>query len=409
MNVLARIRRLLAVVGVSLRRSYVRATKTAPGRTWMSIGGVALAVGLMVVVAGIGVGIATQSTVYGDNVDYWITPESEGSSSALIDTDGPQLDSVHPTASELSEHESIEYASPVLTQPLRIETDDGTADNVLAVGVINQPGFDAITDVTTEGLTEADPYYETNTWTGEIVASAGTAELLSATEGDAVVVTHPRGATEREFSVVTVDPGTASESQFPIVVMQLSELQAITGADRTDQAEQFVVSSNDPAIEPMLAEVYPHSTVSTRAGLNAQAVFEDELPLALSVTAAIIAVVIGTLFVMTTTGLSVAADRSRLSTLAAIGVSRSTRFRLLASELVLITVVGGLIGLGLGIIGIRGANIAAQRTVISGTVASTEPFVLASGLVIAGVIGVLSLPYLAILLRRVGTATEVGR
>ncbi len=409
MSPIARLRRLVAILGVSLRRTYVRATDTAPGRTWMSVVGVALAVGLMVVVAGIGVGIATQSTVYGDNVDYWITPESDGSSSALIDTDAPRFDSVHPTAAGLSNEDSIEYASPVLTQPLRVETDDGTAENVLAVGIVNDPQFDDITDVTTNGLTEGDPYYESDEWTGELVLSAGASELLAGTPGDAITVTHPRGARDREFTVSTVDSGTASGSQFPVVVMQLSELQAITGADRNDEADQLVVSSTDPSIEPMLADVYPRSTVSTRAGLNAQAVFEDELPLALSVTAGIIAVVIGTLFVMTTTGLSVAADRNRLSTLAAIGVSRSTRFRLLASELLLITVVGGLIGVMLGMAGIRAANTVAQRTLISGTVASTEPFVLASGLVIAGVIGLLSLPYLAILLRRVGTATEVGR
>ena len=409
MRLLARIRRIVALLGVSLRRSYVRATDTAPGRTWMSVVGVALAVGLMVVVAGIGVGIATQSTVYGDNVDYWITPESDGSSSALIDTDAPRFGSVHPTAAELSSDDSIEYASPVLTQPLRVETDGGTAENVLAVGIVNHPAFDEITDVTTEGLTEGDPYYESDEWTGELVVSAGASELLAATDGDSITVTHPRGATDREFAIATVDAGTASESQFPVVVMQLSELQAITGADRNDEADQLVVSSNDPSIEPMLADVYPRSTVSTREGLNAQAVFEDELPLALSVTAGIIAVVIGTLFVMTTTGLSVAADRGRLSTLAAIGVSRSTRFRLLASEILLITLVGGLIGVVLGIGGIRAANIVAQQTLTSGAVASTAPFVLASGFVIAGVIGLLSLPYLALLLRRVGTAKEVGR
>ncbi len=409
MNLRDRGRRLIGLLGVSLRRTYVRATNTAPGRTWLSVVGVALAVGLMVVVGGIGVGIATQSTVYGDNVDYWITPESDGGSSALVETDAPRFGSVHPTTAELSAHDSIEYASPVLTQPLRVETANGDAENVLAVGVVNYPQFDDITDVTTTGLTDGDPYYETDEWTGEMVLSDGAAELLSASTDDSITVTHPRGAADREFSVANVDPGTASGSQFPVVVMQLSELQAITGADRNDEAEQIVVSSNDPSVEPLLADLYPRSSVSTREGLNAQAVFEDELPLALSITAGIIAVVIGTLFVMTTTGLSVAADRGRLSTLAAIGVSRSTRFRLLASEILLITLVGGLIGVVLGMGGIRVTNIIAQQTITSGTVASTEPFVLASGAVIAGVIGLLSLPYLAVLLRRVGTAAEVGR
>lgn len=408
MGGIERLRRLLGVLQVSFRRTYTRATQTAPGRTWLSIGGVALAVGLMVVVAGIGVGIATQSTVHSENVDYWITPETDGSSSALVDTNSPRLGSVHPTAANLSNMETVEYASPVLQQPIRLKADDGEAQNVLAVGIVGHPAFTEIADVTTDGLTPGDPYYENGTWTGEVVLSAGAAELLSATESDPLEVTRPAGSVDRNLSVTTIDAGERQGSQFPIVVMQLSELQAITGADTNDEADQIVVSSTDPNIESTLATVYSQSTVSTRAGLNAQAVFDEELPLALSVTAAIIAAVIGTLFVMTTTGLSVAADRKKLATLAAIGVSRSTRFRLLASEILMLTAIGAVIGVLLGLGGIRLANIAAQRTVISGDVAATEPFVVAVGFVIAGVIGLLVLPYLAVLLRRVGTATEGG-
>ena len=191
--------------------------------------------------------------------------------------------------------------------------------------------------------------------------------------------------------------------------MQLSELQAITGGDVNDEAGQIVVSSTDPNIESMLADIYPRSDVSTRAGLNAQAVFEEELPLALSVTAAIIAVFIGTLFIMTTTGLSVASDRWKLATLAAIGISGRTRFRLLASEVLTITAIGGVVGVTLGLGGIRVTNIIAQRTLTSGDVASAEPVVIGFGFVISGVIGLLVLPYLALLLRRIGRAREVGR
>ena len=409
MGGIERLRRLLGVVQLSFRRTYTRATRTAPGRTWLSVGGVALAVGLMVVVAGIGVGIATQSTVYSENVDYWITPETDGSSSALVDTNSPQFGSVHPTAANLSRMETVEYASPVLQQPLRLKTDDGDAENVLAIGIVGHPEFTQIADVTTDGLTPGDPYYENGTWTGEVVLSSGAAELLSASESDSLKITRPAGSANRSFTVTTVDSGDQQGSQFPIAVMQLSELQAITGADSNDDADQIVVSSTDRNIESTLATVYPQSVVSTRAGLNAQAVFDEELPLALSVTAAIIAVVIGTLFVMTTTGLSVAADREKLATLAAIGVSRSTRFRLLAGEILILTGIGAVIGVLLGMGGIRLANIAAQRTMITGEVASTEPFVIAVGFVIAGVIGLLVLPYVAVLLRRVGTATEVGR
>ena len=409
MGLFAIVRRSLGLLGVSFRRTYVRATQTAPGRTWLSVGGVALAVGLMVVVTGIGVGIATQSTVYSENVDYWISPETDGGSSALVDADSPQFGSVHPTAAELTATDSIKYASPVLQQPIRLETATGGAEYVIAVGIVGHPQFSEIADTTTAGLTPGDPYYTNSTWTGEVVLSAGAAELLSASEGDRVNVTRPRAGAERNFSVVTVDPGTQSGSQFPIAVMQLSELQAITGGDVNDEAGQIVVSSTDPNIEPMLADIYPRSDVSTRAGLNTQAIFEEELPLALSVTSAIIAIVIGTLFVMTTTGLSVASDRGKLATLAAIGVSRRTRFGLLASEILTITAVGGVVGVVLGLGGIRLTNIIAQRTFTSGEVASADPLVIAFGFTVSGVIGLLVLPYLAVLLSRVGRAREVGR
>jgi putative ABC transport system permease protein len=363
----------------------------------------------MVVVTGIGVGIATQSTVYSEDVDYWVTPETDGGSSALVSTDTPQFGSVHSVTTNLSSQESIQYASPVLTQPIRIKTVSGEAEYVLAVGVVKQPQFGEVSAVTTTGLTDNDPYYTQQTWTGEVVLSSGAAELLSASEGDRLKITRPSRAAGRNFSVTTIDPGTQSGSQFPVAVMQLSELQTITGADTNDEAGQIVVSSTDPDVRAMLADLYPRSEVSTRAGLNAQAVLEEQLPLALSVTAAIISVVIGTLFVMTTTGLSVAADRERLATLAAIGISKQTRFRLIAVEILTITFVGGLLGIGVGRGAITVANVFAQRTITTGAVASTEPIVLAFGLVVAGVIGLLALPYLALLLSRIGNAVEVTR
>jgi putative ABC transport system permease protein len=73
-----------------------------------------------------------------------------------------------------------------------------------------------------------------------------------------------------------------------------------------------------------------------------------------------------------------------------------------------ITAIGGVVGVILGLGGIRVTNIVAQRTLTSGDVASTEPVVIAFGFVISGVIGLLVLPYLALLLRRVGRAREVG-
>ncbi|MGM0718502.1 MAG: FtsX-like permease family protein, partial [Halobacteriota archaeon] len=153
----------------------------------------------------------------------------------------------------------------------------------------------------------------------------------------------------------------------------------------------------------------PRSTVESRAGVTSQQVFDEDLPLALSVTAFLIAVVVGTLFVMTMTGLEVTADRVRLGTLAAIGISGSSRLWLLSVQTVLSTLLGGIVGIGLGFVGILAVNeiSAAYLTVVS--VAASDPLLFPYGLAVSLVIALLSLPYLVVLLRRVGTVAEVLR
>lgn len=412
-GLVGRLRRLLAYTAIAIRRSIVQATGSDAGRFWSRVGGVSLAVALMLIVTAIGVGIATQSTVYSDDIDYWITPETEGGSSVLVETDAPRFGSVHEVSDRLREDDDIRYASPVLTQAMLIESPGGEREYVLAIGIVGDDGLTQVSSVTTSGLTAGDPYYANGTyngnWTGEMVFSAGAASLLDVETGDDITVRRPTVSENQSFYVSNVDAGDQQGSQFPIVVMQLSELQTIGGAAEGDQAEQILVGANDPAVRDRLTDVYPRSTVESRAGVTSQQVFDEELPLALSITAFLIAVVVGTLFVMTMTGLEVTADRVRLGTLAAIGISGSSRLWLLSVQTVLSTLLGGIVGIGLGFAGILAVNeiSAAYLTVVS--VAASDPLLLPYGLGVSLVIALLSLPYLVVLLRRVGTVAEVLR
>jgi putative ABC transport system permease protein len=365
----------------------------------------------MLIVTGIGVGIATQSTVYSDDVDYWITPETNGGSSVLVDTDAPKFGSVHSTAERITGFDDVEYATPVLTHIVRLQSPDGTTEYMLAMGIVGNPAVDRVSGVATTGLTPGDPYYGsgngTANWTGEMVFSAGAGSLLGVTEDDPITVRQPTVSENQSFSVAGVDAGDQQGSQFPIVVMQLSELQAITGADSGDQAEQILVVADSQAAQEQLGGIYPRSTVETRSGVTSQQVLDDELPLALSITAFLIAIIVGTLFVMTMTGLEISADRKQLATLAAIGLSGRSRFTLLAVQTTVVTLIGGLLGVIVGFAGLRLVNEIATRTLTSVSVATAEPFMIAYGLAVAVVIALLSMPYVGLLLRRVGTVSEV--
>ena len=395
-----RLVRWIGMVRVGCRQTLVRTTRTARGRVRYSVLGVGIAIALLVVVTGIGIGLATGTTVYDDGVDYWIVPEGENERSPLVATDGPQFGSVHETNDRILAYEGVDSATPVLTQVMRMERGD-TSEYVLVVGIINDEKLDRVAGVDSDSLEPNDPHYAggsyDGTWTGEVVLSRSTATLLETTEGDELTI-----AGNDSFAVAAVDDGSGdSIGEIPVALVQLSELQQLTGATAHDQADQFVVGTTDPAVADDLETIYPQSSVLTRGEMTAAQTFDSDLPLALAVTAFVVALTIGTLFVVTTTGLEVLTDRRQLATMSAIGMSTGSQVGLVGVRTLVTTAVGGVIGAIAGAVGIWGVNALAARTVGVDAVAFFHPILLLYGVGVALLVGLLSLPYLLILTRRV--------
>ena len=398
MSIRRRLRRLLGLVGVGLRRTGSRATHTARQRVRFSVMGVAIAIVLLVAVTGIGVGLATSTTVYDDDVDYWIVPETDGTSSPLIATEGPQFGSVHETNDRIAAIDGVDSSTPVLTEVQRIET-DSASEFVLVVGVIGDEDIDRVAGVSTAGLTPGDPYYANGgydgEWTGEIVLSGNAADVLGASTGDALTV----GGNE-SFTVTNVDDGTDRVGDVPTAVVQLSELQTLSGAAGNDQAGQFVVSTNSPGVENDLDGIYDQSSVLTRSELTATQTIDSELPLALALAAFVVAVTIGTLFVVTTSGLELVADRTQLATMGALGISVRSQLVLVGVQTVATTALGGLLG-GIGGLGaIWAINELAMLTITTEPIAASSLLFVPYGLGVGIVIGLLSIPWLLVATRR---------
>ncbi|NKE37480.1 ABC transporter permease [Natronococcus sp. JC468] len=395
MNLRRLLARWLGLIAVAIRQTASRATYTAKQRIQFSVLGVAVVIALLVMVTGLGVGIATSTTVADEDIDYWIVPETEGSSSPLVATDDPQFGSAHETNTQIRQKEEVESSTPVLSQIHQIEA-NGTSEFVLITGIINSPEVDRVSGLNSDLLTPNDPYYTSGEWTGEVVLSPSVAETLAVSPGDSITV-----ADNSSFTVTAIDEQSGTSGGIPSALVQLSEFQAVTGSASYDQADQFVVGTNSPSVEEDLADVYPESTVNSRGEMMASNTQNSELSLSLALTAFVVSLSIGTLFVVTTSGLEIVTDRQQLTILSVMGVSVRSQLQLIGTQTLVMTGLGGIIGSIGGLAGIRLINAIAVRTVTTEPIAVSRPLFLGYGLGVALLIGLLSLPVLLLVARRV--------
>lgn len=402
----ARVRGLLAVAAAIV---VGRARSRLPRRLILSSLGVALAVALFVSVAGVGIGLADQGSVLGSNVDYWVTPETESSSTLPVSVGGPQFGSVHPIADSLTARSDVAYATPVLVTLANVGHGD-TTEYVLVAGVVSHPDLE-IMGVDTANLTAGDPHYANGTYAGprtnEVVVSTATADLLNASRNDTIAIPdRTAGGTHQNFTITGVSAGGASGvGQFPVAVVHLSELQTLTGSADGDTADQLLVATTSPGVESDLRGLYDHSRVVTRSDSSFTSVANSDLALALAAAGLLVAVIVGALFVATTMGLEVATDRRLWATLAALGFNARSRTVLFIGQTVLVTAIGGVLGVLLGWGAILGTNVAVASVFDTTTVAVFTPELVVAGLALALLVGLLTAPYLIWLIAR-GSITE---
>lgn len=414
----SRLARWLGLLGLAGQRIRRRATTGTVNRVTLAIGIVALAVALLVVVTGISIGLATQSTVSGSDVQYWIVPESSTTLTTVVTVRGPQLGDVHDTSAEIERLDGVTGATPVLIDIVRMRAPGSEQpEYVLGVGIIPRRSGETVSGISTAPLTPGDPHFAGGSYagefTGEVILSPAAATVLNASTGNDLAVASPASG-EVQYSGFAVTD--VSESGFqtvggnlPVAVVHLSELQTLTGAATGDQADQMLVRTNDPSVKPALRAVYPEAEVVARRSLNSQQVIDSELPLAISLTALLAGLVIAGLFVATTMGLEVEADRQLLAVLAAVGISERGRLLVVAATTLTIALAGGMIGIVLGALGIVLVNYVATTQFALPAIARLHPLLLGYGLGVALVMGLLAVPYPVLVARRTEILEELTR
>lgn len=403
-------RRLGALAGLAVWRVVGR-LRTSPIRVSLSTVGVALAVGLVVSVCGISLGLASESVVASEETDYWIVPEESNVQSLAVSTGSVKLGDVHDASTRIGDDDRVEYAVPVLLELLPLEDAvTGEQEYVLVVGVVSRPEAELM-GLSLAPLTPGDPHYANGSydgpWTGEAVLNQAAATSLNASTGTPL---ESDRLSNRSLSVVNVSTGgTTAFGTVPVAVVHLSELQTVSGAAAGDQADQILVSTDDRSVKGSIEGLYPRTTVVRRSGLAAQRVSTSNLPLAIAVSGAATAVFVGVLFVATLMGLAVSDDSESLGALAAIGLSRRSRSFVVAVETVTVALLGGACGLILGVLGIAAINAAGRKVLGVESVARFDPILVGFAAGVALLIGVLGAAYPVFLSRRTNPLEVLSR
>ena len=387
--------RTAALLRLGGRRLLGRLRGEAPAGVVLAVCGVAVTVAFVVAITGVSLGLASQTTVQSDDVDFWVVPES-GSSTLVADTDGPRLGAVHDVSARLAADDRVTYATPVLLGLLNL-TNPATDDSayVLLVGVIPPPDGTTtqVFGLSTAPLAPGDPHYANGDydgrWTGELVVSDGAAGLLNASNGSRLTTG------DREFAVQRVEGSgpTTGAGTVPVALGHLAEVQTVAGATDGDQADQLLVATNDAGVRPVLEGLYPSTDVVTRSGLGAAQVSQSGLPRALAAAAFVVALAVGGLLVATLMGLEVTGDRRALATLGALGFSTRSRATVVAGETITLTLLGGLVGVAVGAVLVRVINALSTRFLGVAELASFPPILAGYGVVITVLIGLLAAPY----------------
>ncbi|ELY42384.1 FtsX-like permease family protein [Natronorubrum sulfidifaciens] len=404
------------LIGIAAIRLWKRTIQTRSGRLVATIAAVALTIALLVIVTGVALGLADGGALADDDADVRITPEAGATLSAVDGVEGARLGATNERAATIRAEDGIEHASPVLVEPVQLESPNGDPQTVLLVGVVPDDEPRRIGGLSTATLEAGDSHYANGSYdgprTGELVLSAAAADRLEADTDENLTVTGPHRSNETpapSFTATAVETGSDDDLETPIALVHLSDLQTIAGADSGHLADTVLVWGEVDAATAAATETYPDAAVQSAESTDPAALFGDGLAFATSLLALVVGVVICASFVATTTGMAVNEDRRTLAVLESVGYPTHSRLTIIAVSTLLTTLGGALLGVVLGIGGIHALNTIASATVAPGAVAQAHPVFVPYAIVVALLSGLVAIPYPLVVAARTSVLTEVGR
>ena len=384
--------RIRGAVGVGLSGLRYRR-----GRAALAVVGVALAVLLVVLLAGLGYGLTTtggQAIDWLDR-DLWATTGPVAFAPGAVGGVENPIEDAHEVAAEVERVEGVAEVQALAFQAVYVSP--GTEEFDTVVGVGGTGSGDTVVVRRGRTFSGTDVHYANGTYEGpmthEVVVGPRLAERYGLSPGDTLHVGGTLAAArENEFRVVGVSNTFSRFLGTPTVALHLSELQSVSGGTGSDRAAILAVSLSDGAdpavVERRIERAFPRFSVRTNDE-QVGAVIGDQGPvLAAAGTLVALAVVVGVALVTNVLALLVAQQRERFAALKAAGVSGRLLAVAVLSQGLAVGLLGGALGLALAL----PARTALNRVVADLTgfpdLVTTPPWLLAGAVALAAVVGV---------------------
>ena len=386
--------RLRGAVGVGLSGlSYRR------GRAALAVAGVALAVLLVVLLAGLGYGLTTtggQAIDWLDR-DLWATAGPVAFAPGAVGGVENPVEDAHAVAAEMERVEGVAEVQALAFQAVYVSPDPDAREFDTVVGVGGTGSGDTIVVQRGRSFSSGDVHYANGTYEGpmtrEVIVGPRLAERYGLEPGDTLHVGGTLAAArENEFRVVGISNTFSRFLGTPTVALHLSELQEVSGGTGNDRAAILAISlaeGADPAaVERRIERAFPRFSVRTNDE-QVGAVIGDQGPvLAAAATLVALAVVAGVALVTNVLALLVAQQHERFAALKAAGVSGRLLAVAVLSQGLVVGLLGGALGLALALPATTLLNLVVADLAGFADLVVTPSWLLAGALVLAAVVGI---------------------
>lgn len=359
-------------------------------RTILTVAGVSLAITLAIIMFSISEGIreSTDEIIEKSGIDILVVPSG---GDIFIGT-GEFEDSRAIAGDMLAENENISGAYPILRERMYISTgetgegeDRPVITSLLAKGLSREANeaFETAEIIKGSELpTYGDPFYANGTYAGgtdsesfthELVVNSPLARALKLELDDIVFMSPQLPASDSDFDswksnstwfrVVGIRTQSFEDEGDMAASLHLSELQYIAGKSDLDKADVIVIDLHRPSDAGEVKEwLENHFSGKKKISAFTQEDIREEIERFTSIYRGFSEIVAGVtllvalLFISTVVMISVKERTGELSALRAIGFSRTSIFKLVLVEAVLICLIGFVVGLILGGIGVEVVN-----------------------------------------------------
>jgi putative ABC transport system permease protein len=382
-------------------------------RTFFTMLGVALGIVSLILLASIGNGLLTtggklleQSTMH-----LWVTGGATDIQSQYAGTGDAKISDAHRFVEDLRINKEIKMVTPMLTEMVYAYKNDSKPRAVFGLGIEGSGG--SLVDIIQGKDLANDVHYNKSRfdgkWNKEILIDNRTAHLLDVRVGDTIHVGKTlTEAKDQEFRIRGLTNSLSRFSSNPLIIFSLSEFQDITGNQYYDQVSMVMIRLSDPGkaayFKNDIEQRYPLYMVSTNQEYLKKALKENSLLIASAVSIVLLAVIMGTLLVFNTMIISLQEKKREIAILKVIGMSRWSIFKTIGIEGLLISFLGGIMGILISIPLTYLINLLVNRYVGFNDLVVMHKEYMYLGLAVAIAIGILTSFVAAMHIGRMNTA-----